>query len=86
MVPTLAENQIVVARIKPFSVGDVVIAWVGGVEVIKRIKHYDVSADLVFLRGDNEADSTDSRHYGAVAAQVVSGVVVWPRNLQVPDM
>jgi nickel-type superoxide dismutase maturation protease len=43
--------------------------------IIKRIAGLD--ADGVVVRGDNDAASTDSRHYGPVSPEALRGVVVY---------
>jgi type IV secretory pathway protease TraF len=80
MSPTLTEGQIVWChQLREFKKGQVVIAFVGGREVIKRIA--SIENGRVFLIGDNEKHSTDSRQYGSVLDSKVEGVVFWPRNL-----
>jgi len=73
MEPALCDGDIVVARAKKPTVGDVVIAKVQGREVIKRVTTH--LPDSLFLQGDNKDYSTDSRQYGPVATRNVMGVV-----------
>jgi nickel-type superoxide dismutase maturation protease len=80
MYPALKEGKIVVAKrsTAPLLVGDVIIVRHGGVEKIKRIKALEV--DKIYIVGDNEPESTDSRQFGWVNASLVQGKVVWPIN------
>lgn len=81
MHPTLAPNVLVVAlrsrsfRYKP---GQVVVIEHNGLEKIKRISALD-SVRGVFVLGDNQAASTDSRHFGWLDADNVIARVIWPR-------
>jgi phage repressor protein C with HTH and peptisase S24 domain len=78
--PTLSNGQIVIAhQIRNFKVGQVVIAHVDGREVVKRIQ--EIKKGSVFLLGDNEKHSTDSRVYGYISDVNIEGIVFWPRNI-----
>jgi len=80
MLPTLKPGQIVFCHeIRQFRKGQVVVAFVGDREVIKRIA--SIENGRISLRGDNEGKSTDSRHYGSVTDTKIEGTVFWPRNL-----
>lgn len=51
-----------------------------GIGEVTRVK---IPEDHVWLQGDNDAQSTDSRHYGPVPQALVRGKVwvrVWPPN------
>lgn len=81
MEPVFKHDKTVVA-VKAWRLlraGDVVVVRHEGLEKIKRIEKLD--GDRIFLLGDNQACSTDSRHYGWVSATIVTGKVVWPINL-----
>ncbi len=80
MLPTLRSGFIVVAsgRFKVLAVGDVVIVWHGGLEKIKRIA--GKKGDRLYLRGDNDAHSTDSRSFGWLHESVVVAKVLWPKR------
>lgn len=79
MLPTLRPGQLVIAtRWVRLSPGSIVIAPLGGREVIKRVK--SVKAQGIELIGDNLEASTDSRVYGLVDPRSVIGVVIWPRR------
>lgn len=47
-----------------------------GVEMIKRINGL-VAPGQYFLTGDNPAESTDSRHFGPVRLEQITGLVRW---------
>lgn len=72
MKPTLKEGQEVLTFnwSKP-KVGDVVV--VKG-KIIKRIQK--IMGDKVYLVGDNQAESTDSRHFGLVEKSQIVGRVL----------
>lgn len=55
----------------------VVIVEHNGREIVKRID--DIRPEGLFLIGDHPEASTDSRHYGVVALEMVKAIVVWPR-------
>ena len=84
MAPTLlpGDHVLVVQGIgplrPPLRVGDLV-ALVDPREpdrtMIKRIAGFD--GDEVLVRGDNEASSTDSRHFGPVSRRALRGRVVY---------
>jgi acetyl esterase/lipase len=80
MLPGLAPGDILLVskKYKP-TVGDIVVAKVGGREVVKRV--VKVSKKKYFLQGDNLAASTDSRTYGEVPASNIVGVAVWALGL-----
>lgn len=79
MIPTLHSGEAVLinpgAKIEP---GDIVAAdhpYMRNVKIIKRVESIDTQGRYV-LRGDNPADSTDSRSFGSIAARSISGKVV----------
>lgn len=74
MEPTLHEGQIVWAHeIRNFKPGQVVIAFVDGREVIKRIKN--IENGKVTLVGDNTIHSKTYR----IADTKIEGTVFWPK-------
>lgn len=78
MNPTLKDGQIVLCHsIRTFREGQVVVAFMNGREVVKRIK--SIENGRIFLEGDNQDASTDSRTHGSVTDSKIEGVVVWPR-------
>lgn len=81
MAPTLKDGQVVlVLRARDFKVGDVVVAFMDRREVIKRVSQY--IDGQVFLLGDNEKASTDSRKHGWLVDRHIEGKVIWPRTLK----
>lgn len=72
MLPALAPGTLIVAlRPRRLRVGDVVVVRHDGQEKIKRIAKLD--EQRVFLLGDNEQLSTDSRDFGWVPLGNVIG-------------
>ena len=79
MEPTLKEGQVVIAhQLRNFKPGQVVIAFIDGREVIKRITK--IENNSIFLEGDNAAHSSDSRAYGPVVDTKIEAVVFWPKT------
>lgn len=80
MLPALRPGFIVLAsgRFKVLSVGDIVVIRHGGLEKIKRIA--GIKDGRLYLRGDNEAHSTDSRSFGWLHESVVLAKVIWPKR------
>lgn len=80
MLPALRPGRIIVAtgHYGALEVGDVVVIRHGGLEKVKRIKQ--LKDNQVFLVGDNQEHSTDSRAFGWLHTTVVVGKVVWPKN------
>jgi nickel-type superoxide dismutase maturation protease len=79
MLPVLPPGTIVFGwrwfnRLKP---GDVVIFLHDNKEKIKRISQ--IQDNRVFVVGDHEDASTDSRHFGWIDLGAVLAKVVWPR-------
>jgi phage repressor protein C with HTH and peptisase S24 domain len=79
MLPSFRPGQVVVALPRrPLRVGDVVIVRHENLEKIKRVVHLD--GNRLFVVGDNEEASTDSRMFGWLdLEQALVGKVVWPR-------
>lgn len=78
MRPALRHGQIVWCReTHRVKSGQVVVAFVKGREVIKRVQSVD--QHKVTLAGDNTDASTDSRTYGPILDHYIEGVVIWPR-------
>ena len=79
MNPTLKDGEVVlVDREAKIEVGDIVIAkhpFEQNSEVVKRIERINERGDY-FLVGDNLEESSDSRHFGAVAREYIKGKVV----------
>jgi len=82
MEPTLRAGEFLAVRApRPGEprAGQIVVATLGGREVVKRVERVD--GDEVWLAGDNAAASSDSRTAGAAAHAHVIGIVFaryWP--------
>lgn len=79
MVPTLRPNHIVVATswFKTIRPEHIVVIHHDGLEKIKRVRK--VYNGRVFVVGDNERASIDSRSFGWLPLDAVIAKVVWPR-------
>ncbi|QQS18551.1 hypothetical protein IPL68_00335 [Candidatus Saccharibacteria bacterium] len=78
MWPVLDPDQfVIVLRKRRYVAEDVVIMLHNGKEKIKRIR--TVEGKKYDVRGDNPAQSTDSRHFGLVRHEDIMGKVIWPR-------
>ncbi len=79
MKPTLADGDIVLlSPSKEFRTGDIVLArhpFKQSVKILKRIESI-MSNGNYFLAGDDPAESTDSRSFGAIHAKDIIGKVV----------
>ena len=79
MNPAYRHGQIILMMTnRSFKKGDVVVAYMRGREVVKRIQK--TRSGAVFLLGDNGENSSDSRHYGWIKDADVLGTVIWPRK------
>ena len=79
MLPSYRPGQtIIINHGRHFRIGDVVIAFMDGREVMKRV--IDKKDGAVFLQGDNTKESTDSRHHGWLTDRHIVGKVVWPKK------
>lgn len=78
MLPRLAPSSVVLG-VWPgrVAVGDVVIVHHDGLDKIKRVA--DMRANELFLIGDNQLQSTDSRHFGWLERGTVIAKVIWPK-------
>lgn len=80
MLPTLKEGQDVLSInwfISP-KVGDIVVIKRSGIEMVKRIKK--IKGDKVYVVGDNEQESTDSRHFGPIGKDNIVGKLIYGSN------
>lgn len=57
------------------EVGDIVVIKVDGKEMVKRVQN--VHDREVFVQGDNQENSIDSRHFGSVDISQIVGKVVY---------
>lgn len=79
MLPCYRQGQtIIVSNTRLFKTGDVVVAFMDGREVLKRITA--IKDGHVYLEGDNPDASTDSRQRGWLIDRHVVGKVVWPKK------
>ena len=80
MNPTLKEGYEVICYRWAYGksspkVGDIVVAKIKDLEIIKRVMF--VRDDEVYLKGDNEQQSTDSRNFGWINNRQVIGKAIW---------
>lgn len=77
MEPGLRDGNIVVARKRIFKIkpGDIVIANVNGMQVIKRVKYIN-SFNKIFLNSDNIAGSS-SNNWGLLPITSIVGKVIY---------
>lgn len=77
MLPTLKPGDKVLAFtwLNSYRVGDLVVFKTSRKEIIKRIEL--VKGQELFLKGDNEGESTDSRNFGWVDKSLISGKVIY---------
>lgn len=80
MMPTLRAGQIILVsgRLKRLHTNTVVVLLRGEREMVKRIQTVDPIKG-VYVVGDNMAESTDSRTFGWLDPDEITGRVVWPR-------
>lgn len=78
MLPTFRPGRIVIGigRFKVLRASDVVIVWHGGLEKIKRVAQ--INGDQLYLLGDNQKQSTDSRAFGWLHISAVQAKIIWP--------
>jgi nickel-type superoxide dismutase maturation protease len=79
MLPALKDGDLVLINPSAdLSVGDIVLAqhpFKQSVKIIKRISEI-MANEKYFLSGDNRAESTDSRSFGAVPVKNILGKVM----------
>lgn len=82
MLPTLKPGQDVLVfnwayLFSKLKVGDIVVIWKNGKEMIKRVQ---MSSDRgAFVTGDNKKESTDSRSFGPIDKSKIIGKVIFIR-------
>ena len=79
MLPTLRPGHIVVGAVRYAQLmpGDVVVVGHDGMEKVKLVK--ELKQNQVYVVGDNENHSTDSRTFGWLHLSAVAAKVIWPR-------
>ncbi len=79
MMPVLPPGTIVYGWrwFRALQPGDIVIFFHNDKEKIKRVEK--IEDKKVYVLGDHEAASTDSRHFGWLDIDTVLARVVWPR-------
>lgn len=79
MLPTLKPGQDVLTfnwwKLVGIKAGDLVVIKVNDKEMIKRIQ--GVFDQNIFVVGDNEKESTDSRKFGSISRDQIVGKVIW---------
>lgn len=80
MIPTLKEGHEVICYLWAYAksspkVDDIVVARIKDLEIIKRVVF--VRDDEVYLQGDNEKQSTDSRNFGWINNRQIVGKAIW---------
>lgn len=79
MLPTLKPGQDVLTsnwwKLVGIKVGDIVVVKVDGKEMVKRIQ--TIVNRNIFVVGDNEKESTDSRKFGSIKKDQIIGKVIW---------
>ncbi len=81
MIPTLAPGErLLVRNDGPIALGDIVVFERESQFDVKRVLH--IEAEGIFVQGDNDLVSTDSRTYGLIPLDDVVGTVtfrLWPK-------
>lgn len=81
MIPTLAPGErLLVRNDGPIVLGDIVVFERESQFDVKRVLH--IEAEGIFVQGDNDLVSTDSRTYGLIPFDDVVGTVtfrLWPK-------
>lgn len=84
MIPSYAPREVVLVKYgAQFTVGDVVLIEFTHRTDIKRVK--EILGSRVFVQGDHEAVSIDSRNYGPIKNDLIIGKVIYrfPRWLRI---
>lgn len=80
MTPTLQNGKLVIChQIRNFKEGQIVVVFVDGREVIKRIVKLDEGK--VYLSVDDTKHAHNGKYYAVVSDNKIEGTVFWPRNL-----
>lgn len=83
MLPVLPPGTLVLGLkwIRKLRPGMVVVIVHDGKEKIKRIDK--IKTNKIFVTGDHEVASTDSRHFGWIPKNVVKAKIVWPQTKKI---
>lgn len=78
MMPVLPPGTLVWGRrwYRILQIGDIVVFDHEGKEKIKRIS--DIKEEEIYVLGDHEETSTDSRHFGWIPIVHVRAKIFWP--------
>lgn len=80
MTPTLKPGQTVLFhQIRNFEVGQIVIAFVGGREVVKRIAK--IENGKIYLSVDDKQHAHNGKYFASITDDKIEGVLFWPRKL-----
>jgi len=81
MIPTLAPGErLLIRNDGPIVLGDIIVFHRDFQFDVKRVLH--IEAEGIFVQGDNDLVSTDSRTYGLIPFDDVVGTVtfrLWPK-------
>lgn len=58
-------------------VDDLIAIRVNNREMIKRISKFSDQEKMIYVLGDNEKESTDSRNFGWIKESEIIGKVIW---------
>ena len=79
MTPTISSGEAVqVQRVEKYAIGDIVLAdhpYKKGLRILTRVARIEHDGALQLI-GDNPAESTDSRTFGAISIESILGRVV----------
>lgn len=77
MLPTLKPGQdvLLLCWFLKLRVGDMVVFKKNGKEMVKRISKFLDREKMIFVVGDNQRESTDSRHFGWVDKSRIIGKI-----------
>ncbi len=78
MTPTLKNGRLVLFhQVRDFRVGQIVIAFVDGIEVVKRISKID--RGKIYLSVDDKKHAHNGKYYAVVTDSKIEGILLWPR-------
>lgn len=85
MLPILPPGTLIIgfAWLRATNIERVVVIEHNGKEKIKRIQ--DTREGEIYVVGDHEETSTDSRHFGWIPKDTVLARVIWPRTKRLEE-